>query len=124
MISSLMIGIIITGNLIIEYFLMFFLNKKLVYCGLYNNILSETEKYELVSILLDKSNSFYKIVDAKLIGLIIFLIANIQTGLINITINTRYVSTKTAFFILSIHSLYITLIPFYIYKKFNKINFS
>jgi hypothetical protein len=119
MISSLMLGIIIIGNLIIEYFLMYFLNKKLVYHGLFNNILSETEKYEWVSILLDKSNFFFKIIDSKFIGLMLFLIANIQTGLINVTINTRYVSTITTFLILSIHSFLITIMPFYFYKKLN-----
>ena len=115
-----MFGIIIIGNLIIHFFLMYFLNRKLVYNGLFNNVLSESEKYQWILILLDKSNFVFKIIDSKFIGLVLFLIANIQTGLINITINTRFVSINTTFLILAIHSFIITIIPFYIHKKFNK----
>lgn len=54
--------------------------------------------------LLENAYSFFEIVDSKLVGLCIFLIANVLTGLINLSIYTRTVSDYFSLIILILHS--------------------
>ena len=54
--------------------------------------------------LLENTYSFVEIVDSKLVGLCIFLIANVLTGLINLSIFTRTVSDFLSLIILIMHS--------------------
>ena len=55
--------------------------------------------------LLEEAYSFVEIIDSKLVGLCIFLIANVLTGLINLSIDTRNVSDFLSLIILSLHAL-------------------
>ena len=71
-----------------------------------------------VTVLLEKAYSFVSIIDSKLVGLAVFLIANIFTGLINLTIATVRVSTSLALLILFINALVSTFIPFLVYYLF------
>ena len=54
--------------------------------------------------LLESGYSFFEIVDSKLVGLSIFLFANVLTGLINLSIYTRTVSDLLSLVILIMHS--------------------
>ena len=77
--------------------------------------------------LLQNTYSFVEIVDSKLVGLSIFLIANVLTGLINLSIYTRTVSDLLSLVILIMHSFASVGIAFsgyyYLYFK-NGNNFS
>ena len=55
--------------------------------------------------LLERVFSFYEIIDAKLIGLIVFLVANLLTGLINLSIRTSAYNQYSSLAILHLHAL-------------------
>lgn len=59
-------------------------------------------------LLFNETFSFAKIIDSKFVGLIVFLISNLMTGIINLNIKTIYVS--------DIYALIIIL--FYIFLTF------
>lgn len=76
---------------------------------------------------LENSFSFVEVVDSKMIGLFIFLISNVFTGLINLSFKTREMSDLFALIILGLNSFISTLIPFIFYyfyfiknKRINK----
>ncbi len=82
--------------------------------------MSENEtQSECLSAKLSRIFSFVAISDSKFIGLIIFLISNLLTGLINLSINTLKVSDLNAFLILASYSFASFLIPFLIYYQMN-----
>lgn len=70
--------------------------------------------------LLEKAFSFVILVDSKLIGLTIFLIANLFTGFINLTLTTAKLSHLLSLIILLLNSFLSSAFPlgFYYYKKF------
>jgi hypothetical protein len=74
--------------------------------------------------LLSKCYSFIEIVDSKLIGLVLFLIANIFTGIINLSIDNDAVGWFYSILILSLNSILSRLVPviFYYMFKLNKSN--
>jgi hypothetical protein len=69
---------------------------------------------------LEKSYSFFEIVDSKLMGLLIFMISNYYTGALNLLIETRSQSSFVAFLLIILNCFVFTFIPFYInyYLKF------
>ena len=77
--------------------------------------------------LLENTYSFFEIVDSKLVGLSIFLIANIIIFVINLNINTKYFSDFFSLIILIMHSFASVGIAFsgyyYLYFK-SRNNFS
>ena len=56
--------------------------------------------------------SFAVIGDTKFVGLFIFLLSNLFTGIVNLSINTLKISDPTAFIILSIYTFLCFLLPF------------
>lgn len=64
---------------------------------------------------LENAFSFVDLVDSKLIGLAVFLIANVFTGLVNLAFETKKLPTFTSLFILFANSFVSTLIPFVFY---------
>ena len=62
-----------------------------------------------------KTFSFHYIIDSKFIGLFVFLLSNVLTGVINLNIKTLYVETNFAFLILIFYNLVSYLIPFLFY---------
>jgi hypothetical protein len=67
---------------------------------------------------LDESFCFIRISDSKFIGLFIFLISNLLTGLVNLSINTLRVSNQISFLIIAVYSFFSFIIPFFVYKYF------
>jgi hypothetical protein len=61
--------------------------------------------------------SFVRIIDAKYIGLAVFGIANILTGIINILIKTHQQSTLASITIISLYMFIVVLVGFLIHKK-------
>jgi len=73
--------------------------------------------------LLESAFQFVETVDSKFIGLLIFLIANLSTGVVNMTLFTLSLSDFDSICILHLHSFVSTAIPFslyYFYLKPNK----
>lgn len=77
--------------------------------------------------LLENAFSFVRTVDSKMIGLLLFLTANIFTGLTNLFIDTKSVGELSALLILSLNSIVSRLLPFFFhyiltvkYKYFSK----
>jgi hypothetical protein len=64
---------------------------------------------------LDLSFSFPTIVDSKLVGLAMFLVANLFTGVVNLSMTAGAASTQLALFILCLNSIVYTFIPFLLY---------
>jgi hypothetical protein len=95
----------------------------------------QTEKYFQVEMvdeevmpalvkILERTFAFFEIVDSKLIGLIIFLNSNILTGIINLSIDTKNVSTVGSLLILISHA-FISVgsgYSIYYYFKFYRFN--
>ena len=79
---------------------------------------NETQS-ESLSAKLSRIFSFVAISDSKFIGLIVFLISNLLTGLINLSINTLNISDLNAFLILASYSFASFSIPFLIYYQMN-----
>ena len=73
---------------------------------------------EIVS-KLSETFSFAEITDAKYIGLLIFLLSNVLTGCVNLTMNTLQTNSTNSFLILSIYSLISFGIPFIIHYYFS-----
>ena len=67
------------------------------------------------SFFLDNSFSFVDVLDSKMIGLSVFLISNVFTGLVNLSMRTREVADVFALLILFLNSFVSTLIPFVFY---------
>ncbi len=59
--------------------------------------------------------SFAVIGDTKFVGLFIFLLSNLLTGIVNLSINTLEISNPIAFMILSIYMFSCFLFPFLFY---------
>ena len=59
--------------------------------------------------------SFVEIVDSKFIGLFVFLLSNVLTGLINLSINTLNVKDNVAMLILNAYCLVSFGIPYFSY---------
>ncbi|CAF0997656.1 unnamed protein product [Brachionus calyciflorus] len=74
---------------------------------------------ESLSNQLDESFSFQKIADSKFAGLLIFLISNLLTGLVNITIRTLYTSDFLAVVILCVYTLITFIAPFILFEFLN-----
>lgn len=71
--------------------------------------------------LQDACFSFVKIMDSKLVGLAVFLIANLFTGLVNLSIESQKTQPLLALTIIFSNSLVSTFLPFlafYINKRF------
>ena len=83
--------------------------------------LVQSQKKETIIVnLLESIYSMSIIIDSKFIGLILFLVANISTGIVNLNLNTKVFDTFYSLFILHVHSVIFVLISFFIYNRFNK----
>ena len=67
---------------------------------------------------LSQAFSFVEISDSKYIGLVIFLISNLLTGFVNLSINTLRTSDLDSFLILSLYCLVSFMIPFFLHYQF------
>jgi carbon starvation protein CstA len=65
-----------------------------------------------LTLMMDKAFRFVEIVDSKFIGLLVFLICNVITGLINLSMNTHSETDSAAIYIMSIYVLLSFLLPF------------
>jgi hypothetical protein len=68
-----------------------------------------------VTVLLEKAHAFVAIVDSKLVGLAMFLIANVFTGVVNLSMHTDQASNVVALLILCLNSTVYTFLPFVCY---------
>jgi hypothetical protein len=59
--------------------------------------------------------SFVEIVDSKFIGLFVFLLCNVLTGLVNLSINTLNTKDNVAMIILNIYCLVSFGVPYLVY---------
>ena len=83
--------------------------------------LVQSQKKETIIVnLLESIYSMSIIIDSKFIGLILFLVANISTGIVNLNLNTKVFDTFYSLVLLHVHSVIFVLISFFIYKRFNK----
>ncbi len=85
--------------------------------------LTQMDKQNLIEQHILKIFSFPYIVDSKFIGLIVFLLSNILTGLINLTTNTLVVSNVYSFLILNLYTFVAYFLPYlgyYYYYNNNK----
>ena len=83
--------------------------------------LVQSQKKETIIVnLLESIYSMSIIIDSKFIGLILFLVANISTGIVNLNLNTKVFDTFYSLFILHVHSVIFVLISFFIYNRLNK----
>jgi hypothetical protein len=83
--------------------------------------LVQSQKKEIIIVnLLESIYSMSIIIDSKFIGLILFLVANISTGIVNLNLNTKVFDTFYSLFILHVHSFIFVLISFLVYNQFNK----
>ena len=86
----------------------------------------DSEYLSSILTLLKKTFAFYEIIDGKLIGLIVFLVSNILTGLINLSIGTKFVSILTSLVILVMHAFlsvgsgYLVYFYFKFFKNYYK----
>ena len=83
---------------------------------------SKLTKKKDLQLQLEHIFSHVKIIDAKFIGLYLFLSSNILTGLINLNVQTIYTSDLNAFLILTSYMAFLlsTSYFFYFYKKQKK----
>jgi hypothetical protein len=70
--------------------------------------------------LLESAFQFVETVDSKFIGLLVFLIANLSTGIVNMTMFALNLSDLDSILILHFHSLVSTAIPFSLYYFYFK----
>ena len=106
-----LIGIILTANFLTH----------LVFNSQIDKDLVQSQKKEAIIVnLLESIYSMSIIIDSKFIGLILFLVANISTGIVNLNLNTKVFDTFYSLFILHVHSVIFVLISFFIYNRFNK----
>ena len=72
----------------------------------------------LLETQLNATFSFATIVsDSKFIGITIFLLCNVLTGLVNISIDTLQTSDHVAFVVLCVYSFVSFALPFYLFKR-------
>ena len=106
-----LIGIILTAKFLTH----------LVFNSQIDKDLVQSQKKETIIVnLLESIYSMSIIIDSKFIGLILFLVANISTGIVNLNLNTKVFDTFYSLFILHVHSVIFVLISFFIYNRFNK----
>ena len=121
-----MIGTIIwMSQVVLHYLVTIFLFKLINKDNL--NETNINNKITNITKLLESAYSFFEIVDSKLVGLCIFLIANIFIFVINLNINAKNFSDFFSLIILSMYSFASVSIPFlgYYYLFFKKrCNFS
>jgi hypothetical protein len=63
--------------------------------------------------------SFALIADSRFTGFFLFMLSNLITGLINLSINTMAISDTISFSVLCFYSLVAFAIPFYFYFMLN-----
>jgi hypothetical protein len=84
------------------------------------DLVQSQKKDTIIVNLLESTYSMSIIIDSKFIGIILFLVANISTGIVNLNLNTKVFDTFYSLVLLHVHSLIFVLISFFIYKRFNK----
>lgn len=70
-------------------------------------------------LMINQTFSFAKIIDSKFIGLILFIISNLMTGIINLNIKTIYTSNFFAMIILICYVFCSFIISYFFYNIFN-----
>ena len=68
--------------------------------------------------LLDRSCSFFEVVDAKFIGISIFMVSNYFTGIINLTMITREQSPLVGYFCIILNGILSTFLPFFVFNYY------
>jgi len=68
--------------------------------------------------ILENCFSFVEIVDSKLIGLFIFVLSNLLTGLVNLLVETQSFDGLMSGFLLSIYCFLSNFVPFAYYYNF------
>ena len=123
MIGSMLVGLTILGNVLVVKFLQYYFLKSAPIMPWHNNNNNNNKlnTKEEIEALARMSNQFFKIVDSKYIGLIIFSLANLFTGCFQLFIlsnfNIFFTDTK-AIFTLSTHAFLTCFIAFLIYRKY------
>lgn len=108
--------ILLTFFMITTLFLTKFFHQKLLKSIDKKKNDDETDKTvtETLMHLMDESFSFVRIIDSKFIGLQVFLVSNVLTGLVNLIINTLTTPVYLSFLIICLYSLFSFGLP-YIY---------
>ncbi len=80
--------------------------------------LNSPEVYDACLEQLSDSFSFVEIIDSQFIGLVVFLLSNVLTGAVNLSINTLKVNNLPAFGILSAYCFVSFAVPYLLYFIF------
>lgn len=64
--------------------------------------------------------SYVNIVDSRYIGLFMFIISNLLTGFVNLSIKTLYVNDIYAFIILTIYTAIVLFLSYLLYNYLNR----
>ena len=84
-------------------------------CSRGDRIPSEKKIFVNLIYLLNNSFSLIEIIDSKFIGLFIFVLANIFTGLVNLTMHPHKRSEFEGYFIMCVYTFLSLFIPFFYY---------
>ena len=74
----------------------------------------------VVWIMSNQMFTFSRILNSKYCGLFMFLVSNVLTGLVNITLNIGFVEEKTSLVIISLYMMASTFLTFSFYLLTNK----
>jgi len=84
-------------------------------CSRGNRTPSEKKTFVNLIYLMENSFSFVEIIDSKLIGLFIFVFANLLTGLVNLIMNPHEKSEFEGYCIMCVYTFLSLFIPFLYY---------
>jgi phosphatidylinositol glycan class W len=113
-----------TSTMLLMFFMITILLVSVLY---YKNNLSQFKKAEenanedgeqLTEQQIITTFSFQYIIDSKYIGLLVFLLSNVLTGVINLNMKTLYIENSLAFVILVVYNFVSYLIPFLFYYQY------
>ena len=72
-----------------------------------------------LELLINQTFSFAKLLDSKFIGLILFMVSNLMTGIINLNIKTIYTSDFISMIIILCYIFCSFFISYFFYNIFN-----
>jgi hypothetical protein len=111
---------LLTSTLLLSFYFISIMNLTRIFveCNEKNNKVEKSQQIRNVLTQLQNLCSFAYIADAKFIGLFIFLLSNVLTGIVNLTVQTLYSDYYQSFNICAIYCLLSFGLPFaYYYNK-------